>query len=107
MDGIYILPSFSAMAAVSASAVTLLREALFCLTAKGIMPILRIWSALARRRISVETTVLLSAGPAPRLSASLADMELVLVIEATGKDIVTGGVLQRPAAAPGAALRIR
>ena len=88
------------MAAVSASAVTLLCEAFFCLTAKGIMPVLRIWPALARGRISIETTVFLSAGPAPGLSAPLAHVEFVLVIEATGKDIVTCGVFQRPAAAP-------
>jgi hypothetical protein len=107
VDGIYILPSFSAMAAVSSLAVVLLLEPLLSPTAKGIVPVLRIRSPLARGRISVETAVFLSAGPAPCLSASLADMELVLVIEATGKDIVTGGVFQRPAAAPGAALRIR
>jgi hypothetical protein len=88
------------MAAVPPSAVALLREALLRLTAKGVVPVLRIWSALARGRISVEAAVFLSAGPTPRLSAPLAHVEFVLVIEAAGKDIVAGGILQRPAAAP-------
>jgi hypothetical protein len=81
------------MTAVPTFAVLLLLEPLFCLTAKGIMPILCIWATLARERISVEAAVFLSAGPAPRLSASLAHVELVLVIKPTRKHIVAGGIL--------------
>jgi len=81
------------MTAVPTFAVLLLLEPLFCLTAKGIMPILCIWATLARERISVEAAVFLSAGPAPRLSAPLTHVEFVLVIEAAGKDVVAGGVL--------------
>lgn len=95
------------MAAVPSLAILLLLEPLFSPTAKGIVPVLRIRSALTRGRISVEAAVFLSAGPAPRLSASLARVEPVLMIEAAGKDVVARGVLERPAAAPGALLRIR
>jgi hypothetical protein len=106
VDGIYLLPTFCAVAAVASFAVFLLLESCFSLTAKRIMPVLCIWSALAGHRISIEAAVFLSTGPAPCLSAALAHVEFILVVEATGKDIVTRGILERPTPTPGTALRI-
>jgi len=101
-----LLPSFCAVGTVASSAVVLLFESCVRLTAKRVVPVFCIWFALARYRISVESAVFLSTGPAPRLSAALAHVEFILVIEPTGKDVVARGILKGPAAAPRAALCI-
>ena len=97
------LPSFCAVRAVPSFAIILLFEPFLRPTAKGVVPLPCIWLALPRCRISIEAAVFLSAGPAPRLSAALAHVEFILMIKATGKDIIARGVLECPATAPGAA----
>ena len=105
-EGIYLLPSFCAVATMPSFAIILLFEPFLRPTTKGVVPVPCIWLALSCCRISVEAAVFLSAGPAPRLSAALAHVEFILVIKAAGKDIVTCGVLECPATAPGTAFCI-
>ena len=100
------LPSFCAVAAVASFAVVLLLESLLGLAAKGVVPVFCICSPLTGCRISVEAAVFLSAGPAPGLSTPLAHVEFILIVQAAGKDVVTRGILERPATAPGATLCI-
>jgi hypothetical protein len=66
---------------VSTAAIILLLEASFCLTAKGIVIILRILEALASRWIRIGCTILLSTCPTPRSAAALAYMEFIIVIK--------------------------
>jgi hypothetical protein len=61
---------------------------------------------VARLWIYIHGAELLSTLPAPGAAAAGADLEGASRFESTGKDIVTGSILQSPALAPGALLRI-
>jgi len=64
------------------------------------MAVLGVRQTLARRRINVGCTILLPTGPAPGPATSLPDMELVLVVKSTSKDIVACCIFESPAATP-------
>jgi len=87
--------------------IILLLEASFCLAAKRVVIILRILKTLARRRIRIGRTILLSTCPTPCSAAALAYMEFVIVIKAAGEDIITRGIFETPPLTPGALLSIR
>ncbi len=87
--------------------IVLLFEAGLRPAAKRIVMILGLGQRLSRPRVAVQRAVLLPAGPAPCPPTAGTDMELVVVVQAAGKDVVACIILQSPAAAPGTGLRIR
>ena len=52
-------------------------------------------------------TELLATGPAPRAPTTLAHVKHIFIIQATGKNIGTRIIFQRPSPTPGTLLRIR
>jgi len=83
-----------------------LLEPWFLLTTQRIVIIFCCWFFLTSCRIYVGRTVLLPTSPTPSSTTSLAYMELVLEIEATGKYISTCRIFQRPSLTPGTSLGV-
>jgi len=76
------------------------------LTAVRIMMVFGGPCPLTSRRIHILPTELLATLPAPRTTTSRSYHKHPMGLEATGKDIVTGGIFEAPALAPGALLGI-
>jgi len=78
----------------------------FLLTAVRIMMVSGAWCSVTGRRIHILPTELLAAFPAPRATTSRSYHKSPMSLEATGKDIVTGGIFEAPAFTPRALLRV-
>jgi len=96
------LPSLTTMTTVTTFTVVFLLESRFLSTAERIMLIFCVWLLLTCFRIVIQSTVLQTAVPAPRATTSKILMKLILVIQATGKDVGTGIIFQAPSFTPGA-----
>jgi hypothetical protein len=70
------------------------------------MTVFRIRHSLTSYRVIVRRTILLTAVPAPSLSAAGADVKLTICVQAAGKNIRTGIVFQAPTGAPRTLLSI-
>ena len=82
--------------------VVLLLESRLFPTTQSIMMILRIGLLITRFRIVIQSTVFQTAIPAPGATTSKILVKLILVIQATGKDIGACVIFKRPTFTPGA-----
>ena len=82
--------------------VVLLLESRLFPTTQSIMMILRIGLLITRFRIVIQSTVLQTTIPAPGATTSKILVKLILVIQATGKDVGTCVIFQAPSFTPGA-----
>lgn len=90
VKGVYagLGPSFDAMRAMPSWAVVLLLEPLLFLTTCHVN-ILGRGELLARLGVIVRAAVFFPTGPAPAAPTSLAWVEYIAVVQATGKNVVT------------------
>jgi hypothetical protein len=102
-----VLPAPAAVATVATGTIVILFEAWLRTAAQRIMMILCLRQRFARDRIAIEGAILLPTCPAPRPSTTSAHVELIILIQATGKHIVAGGIFESPPPTPGALLCVR
>jgi len=90
---------------MAATAIRLLRKPLLL---RATPPVILLGSRdlLSRVWVDVDRAEFLPTLPAPGAAAAGADLEGASRFESTGKDIVAGSILQSPALAPRALLRI-
>ena len=89
------------MTIVPSTAIISLNKPLFVSTTRRVVIVSSRGRPMARLRVNVQAAELLAALPTPGLAAAGSDDEGSLGGKTTGKNVITGGVLQAPSLTPG------